>query len=647
VTIGSRTAAYTCQTDAGCTTFTVPAGTCTAPDPIIQVVSEEVGDCEFWGGLSGCTSGYAKRVTKRYSDSAIKVSYSCCNPLTPNLKYYCTLRPFTTGICLNELKDTNFTGTVVTGQGEWVCEELGITTFPSCSTTENCSVPKTSSTTYEACGYLGTGQRSVTARTFQSWCAITQDTVVGDCTGAADPCGGNYCAAESGEEEFPTSSCPSGTGVRYKCVTPEGCNTLYSFRRCIPVIEIPPPEVAVTRYTQVCYATNSTSSAVVSCNQFIATSPGTPGTNCVINGTSATTFIPCPNTTPVDPPVDGCPTIETIPDQPCVTTDGRAGTYTIFKTPAQCANRTSACVAPASGQPCCVDDDAGGCVDVGSDGYGTFMQYRYDPCANTTCAPRSLGRSFCGVPSGGSGNPPAVDCTSCIYGSGTQACGNNGTQTYCITPGSCPNIYGPCNEPSTPTTPTEPPVVDPPAPDPGTPPIVIGCIIFCNGEDPSGLFKSVNINTLVRTKDGLVAAHDLKVGDKLLSADVESFPYDNLATTDIELIDWNSENPYVHLVETEIVGLRYRTSKWAVIVDSDIFSDTHYIMVKRGEVTSFVKALDLEHTDLIWSYSERNWISISILEKVDVNHEVVSIDCEPYDIFFTERMLTHDSNTVD
>jgi len=39
-----------------------------------------------------------------------------------------------------------------------------------------------------------------------------------------------------------------------------------------------------------------------------------------------------------------------------------------------------------------------------------------------------------------------VDCTSCPYGQGTQPCGTSGTQTYCITPNGCPNIYGPCIE---------------------------------------------------------------------------------------------------------------------------------------------------------------------------------------------------------
>jgi len=687
VSLGTRTAPYTCQTDPGCVTYTVPAGTCTAPDPIIQVVSEEVGDCEFWGGISGCTSGYAKRVTKKYSDNSIKVSYSCCNPLTPNLKYYCTLRPFSTGACQNELKDTDFTGTVVAGVGEWVCEELGITSFPSCSTTENCSIPKSSSSTYEGCGYLSTGQRLVTTNTYQSWCETTQDTVVGECVGAADPCGGNYCAEGSGEEEYPNSGCPSGTGIRYKCLTPEGCNTLYSFRRCTAYT--PPPVVSggnpVFNFTEVCYTTASTSSAVVSCRQYSATSAQSLGTFCTASGTSASTFIPCPSTTPPEPATELCPEVRRIPNEACITTDGRAGTYTIIRTPANCPDRSTPCVAPAAGQPCCVVDDASFCTNVGSDGYGEAFQRYYDPCAGTSCPPVSLGRSFCGVPST---TPGPEDCPVLYYQD--YPCGVNGTYTVGITPATCPNTPpSPCVEgPAGPTTPTEPPVVNPTAPVP-TGPITNETPFVQDGQtvnwqtqsltdggtqsilvntntgvpvsdfvlvlpDLSGLAglgggggKSVNINTLVRTRDGLVAAHDLKVGDKLLSADIESFPYDNLLATNMELIEWTAQNPHINLVETEIVGIRTRISKWAIVVDSDIFSDTHYILVNRNDVTKFVKAIDLEGTDLIWSNTYHNWVGIGVLKKVDVDHEVVSIDCEPYDIFFTERMLTHDSNTVD
>lgn len=672
VTLGTRTAPYTCQTDPGCITYTSPAGVCTAPDPIIQVVSEEIGDCEFWGGLSGCTSGYAKRVTKRYSDSSLKVSYNCCNPSDPNLKYYCTLRPFTTGVCLNELKSTDFTGVVVAGQGEWVCEELGIISYPSCSTAENCLVPKSTSSTYESCGYLGTGQRVVTSRTFQSWCTITQDTVIGGCVGEVPKCGGAYCGEGSGEEQYSEPNCGSGYGIRNKCVTPEGCNVIYSFRRCVPVVEnIGGGGPTTYQVTEICYTRPGGGGQAESCRQYATTNPPAAGesatdASCLNYVNTNGQFQPCPEIPGEVIEVPGCTTIRTDSGIACTTSDGRAGTQTRYiNSPATCPNTFTTCVANSVSTACCQDDDAGFCTDVGSDGYGTGWNYQWDPCAYTSCPPRSYGRTFCGVPvaqtycpslgenvarSGYPGNCPGAttggtpptgpDCTTCPYGSGTQSCGTAGTQTYCITPVGCANTYGPCIEPSTPTTPEEPEVVTP------TEPIDIGCIVYCNGES---LFepKSVNVNTLVRTKDGLVAASDLKVGDKILSADVESFPYDNLAATDIDLINWTAENPHVNLVETEVVGLRYRTAKWAVLVDSDIFSDTHYIMVKRGDVTSFVKSLDLEPTDLIWSYSERTWLSITVLEKLDVTHEVVSIDCEPYDIFFTERMLTHDSSTVD
>lgn len=255
----------------------------------------------------------------------------------------------------------------------------------------------------------------------------------------------------------------------------------------------------------------------------------------------------------------------------------------------------------------------------------------------------------------------------------------------------CPDIYGPCIEPGGgTTTPEEPAVTNPTGPtytltgpvtqeptftdengdtfywesqkttDGSTASVLIDAstgepvndfvlvIPEIFAPDPgAGPSKSININTLVRTRDGLVPAFDLKVGDKLLSADIATFPYDNLLATNMDLIAWTAQNPHINLVETEIVNLRNRISKWAIIVDSDIFSDTHYILVNRNDITKFVKAIDLESTDLIWSNTYHSWVPIGVLRKVDVDHEVVSIDCEPYDIFFTERMLTHDSNTVD
>jgi hypothetical protein len=675
VTIGSRTAPYTCQTDPGCITYTVPAGVCSAPDPIIQIVSEEVGDCEFWGGISGCTTGYAKRVTKKYSDNSLKVSYSCCDPLQPNLKYYCTLRPFTTGACLNELKDTDFTGVVVAGQGEWVCEALGTVSFPSCSTTENCNVPKSSASTYEGCGYLSTGQRLVTTNTYQSWCETTQDTVIGECVGEVPKCGGAYCGAGSGEEEYANPGCQSGYGVRYKCVTPEGCDTVYNFKRCTQYTPPEPPGgggPAPTLYqvTEVCLYSYNTDN-VESCRQYSTYSPTDPsGAFCYNLLSTSGQYAACPNNSPVvDPPSGNCSTCETSYNTACVTSAGEPGQESVCVTPAGCDDIYGSCIATSGGCNSCIDSITLDC-NCSNGAAGT-----YTLCTTPGDCPNIETPCSCPGPGGGTG----PDCSVCFYGSGSQSCGNGGTQTYCITPVGCPDIYGACTGEVGATTPVETPVSNPTGPTytlipeqattspdgfggewtstpttdggtvltgPGTE--TTGPIVFPPnfGEGLGGL-KSININTLVRTRDGLVAAHDLKVGDKLLSADIATFPYDNLLATNMDLIEWTAQNPHINLVETEIVNLRTRIARWAIIVDSDIFSDTHYILVNRNDVTKFVKAIELERTDLIWSNTYHNWVAIGVLRKVDVDHEVVSIDCEPYDIFFTERMLTHDSNTVD
>ena len=54
----------------------------------------------------------------------------------------------------------------------------------------------------------------------------------------------------------------------------------------------------------------------------------------------------------------------------------------------------------------------------------------------------------------------------------------------------------------------------------------------------------------------------------------------------------------------------------------------------------------LSETDLVYSYETSTWEPITMYEVVPVVHETVSINCEPYDMFFTERMLTHDSVAI-
>ena len=131
-----------------------------------------------------------------------------------------------------------------------------------------------------------------------------------------------------------------------------------------------------------------------------------------------------------------------------------------------------------------------------------------------------------------------------------------------------------------------------------------------------------------------------------MSADIQGFPYDNITYTEQDAINWQGENSNINIVETEIVDIRRSISKFAVVINGDLFSDTHYVLAKRDGVEKFIMSINIDSTDLVWSYVDSSWKPITMLEKVEVDHEVVSIDCEPYDIFFTENMLTHDSRSV-
>lgn len=176
-----------------------------------------------------------------------------------------------------------------------------------------------------------------------------------------------------------------------------------------------------------------------------------------------------------------------------------------------------------------------------------------------------------------------------------------------------------------------PPPPPPPAVPPPPPPFF----------PPAG--KSVGVTTLIRTPEGLVPAGALSVGDTLLSADILGFPYENYNGATEFALGWVDNNPEIILKETSVVGITRRLSHFAVAINEDLFSDTHYILIKRGPEARFVYTAYVEPTDMVYNYSSSSWEPIYMLEKVPVDHQVVSINCEPYDIFFTENALVHDS----
>ena len=252
----------------------------------------------------------------------------------------------------------------------------------------------------------------------------------------------------------------------------------------------------------------------------------------------------------------------------------------------------------------CIDDDAGFCQNVGSDGYGDGYNYQYSPSGQFNCPPRFYGRTFCGVPN----------------------------------PGFNPGFNEPAfNEPA----------FDTPAFD--TP--LFGGSGDLTNLDLSALFsfggKSVGITTLVRTTDGLVKAGDLRVGDTLLSANIEGFPYEGDEGITAQAIAWSDNNPNIIPEITTIANIYKTQSAYAVVINEDIFSQYHYILIKRNGVSKFETSVNIvKETDLVYSYDTSSWEPIYLYEIVQAPHDIISINCEPYDMFFTERMLTHDSSAV-
>lgn len=158
-----------------------------------------------------------------------------------------------------------------------------------------------------------------------------------------------------------------------------------------------------------------------------------------------------------------------------------------------------------------------------------------------------------------------------------------------------------------------------------------------------GFYKSLFSNTKVRTPNGLVFANQLQVGDELLSVVLPGLSEDGWTPQDI--IDWSVDNPMFDLsntVTTTVVDIVESTTDKIIFINGDAFSGSHRILVKRDNVAKMMAAEDMLETDMIWSATDNQWITISI-EVVESPHQIYSINCEPYDVFFTEQMLVHDT----
>lgn len=150
---------------------------------------------------------------------------------------------------------------------------------------------------------------------------------------------------------------------------------------------------------------------------------------------------------------------------------------------------------------------------------------------------------------------------------------------------------------------------------------------------------SLASSTLVRTTNGLKPAKEIQVGDKLYALDLGKV---DLQNWQINSTSWNYN--VENTVETTVVSINSRPETNYIVINGDIFTPNHFILVKKDNIIKFLSAEQIDNTFSIYSHELQDFILITHIEAIELsNINLVSINCEPYNNFFTENMLVFDN----
>ena len=142
-------------------------------------------------------------------------------------------------------------------------------------------------------------------------------------------------------------------------------------------------------------------------------------------------------------------------------------------------------------------------------------------------------------------------------------------------------------------------------------------------------------------------ASDLEIGDVLVSADVPGL---GMSFTREEMIAWTNDPENLTIVAdktTTVKAIGLSNAPVVVMINNETYSGTHHLLAKRDGVAQMILSENLLTTDKLWSTQTNTWIDIVDLVITYVDHQVVSINCEPLDIFFTENFLVYDGYQID
>ena len=109
--------------------------------------------------------------------------------------------------------------------------------------------------------------------------------------------------------------------------------------------------------------------------------------------------------------------------------------------------------------------------------------------------------------------------------------------------------------------------------------------------------------------------------------------------------NWSASDPSIDTeIETTVVALAARiTDNGAVVLNGNKYSRAHWVLVKENGLARFKNVAEITPEDLVFSPATNNWEPVTEITLIDSNELVISIDVEPYDVFFTDNALVHDS----
>ena len=233
-------------------------------------------------------------------------------------------------------------------------------------------------------------------------------------------------------------------------------------------------------------------------------------------------------------------------------------------------------------------------------------------------------------------NDVGVGSTSTIIVTALSPTTTAAPTTAAPTPG--PTTAPPTTAPPTPKPPAAPPPLPPPPPPPAPPPPTVV------GPTPSPPVKATSLgpDTRVLTRDfGFIEVKYLSVGDILVSMNIEEVP---TFGNDFDVDNWSSDT-FTNLgtTETSVTNIFARQIVGTLVrINGEWFTDNHNILVEKDGVYYFKQSIDIDTTYKVFDYDIMDWAPvIDVYHQPDSESIVYVVDCEPYDVFFTENALVY------